>query len=210
MKKLLLTALIASLLILPFGTVAMADMAEAPGSQAEQLDYAPGNVPAETGALDSMTPALHAAILAMVNLGQRELDLSHPVAAWETLYNMLSLYGQMDDRSEYLDEELVLPSETVMDYASALLTGAAPLGPIPEALSDRIRYDEGLDSYLLACGDDSLAEIQLASVRESGGSLSVDGSLVYLVDGSPLAQFHAQFARQDNMFGYVITNLTLG
>lgn len=52
-----------------------------------------------------MTPALHAAILAMVNLGQRELDLSDPVAAWETLYNMLSLYGQMDDRSEYLDEE---------------------------------------------------------------------------------------------------------
>ena len=75
---------------------------------------------------------------------------------------------------------------------------------------DLHRYDEGLDSYLLACGDDSLAEIQLASVRESGGSLSVDGSLVYLVDGSPLAQFHAQFARQDNMFGYVITKLTLG
>ena len=27
---------------------------------------------------------------------------------------------------------------------------------------------------------------------------------------TPLAQFHAQFARQDNMFGYVITKLTLG
>ena len=159
MKKLLLTTIIASLLILPFGTVAMADMTEAPDTQAEQLDYAPGNVPAETGALDSMTPALHAAILAMVNLGQRELDLSDPVAAWETLYNMLSLYGQMDDRSEYLDEELVLPSETVMDYASALFTGTAPLSPIPEALSDRIRYDGKLDSYLLTCGDDSLAEI---------------------------------------------------
>ena len=200
MKKLLLTTIIASLLILPFGTVAMADMTEAPDTQAEQLDYAPGNVPAETGA----------AILAMVNLGQRELDLSDPVAAWETLYNMLSLYGQMDDRSEYLDEELVLPSETVMDYASALFTGTAPLSPIPEALSDRIRYDGKLDSYLLTCGDDSLAEIQLTSIRELGGSLSVDGSLVYLVDGSSLAQFHAQFARQDNMFGYVITNLTLG
>ncbi|MEJ8727789.1 hypothetical protein WKS99_01950 [Flintibacter sp. HCN-6482] len=210
MKKLLLTTIIASLLILPFGTVAMADMTEAPDTQAEQLDYAPGNVPAETGALDSMTPALHAAILAMVNLGQRELDLSDPVAAWETLYNMLSLYGQMDDRSEYLDEELVLPSETVMDYASALFTGTAPLSPIPEALSDRIRYDGKLDSYLLTCGDDSLAEIQLTSIRELGGSLSVDGSLVYLVDGSSLAQFQAQFARQDNMFGYVITNLTLG
>ena len=210
MKKLLLTTIIASLLILPFGTVAMADMTEAPDTQAEQLDYAPGNVPAETGALDSMTPALHAAILAMVNLGQRELDLSDPVAAWETLYNMLSLYGQMDDRSEYLDEELVLPSETVMDYASALFTGTAPLSPIPEALSDRIRYDGKLDSYLLTCGDDSLAEIQLTSIRELGGSLSVDGSLVYLVDGSSLPQFHAQFARQDNMFGYVITNLTLG
>ena len=112
--------------------------------------------------------------------------------------------------SEYLDEELVLPSETVMDYASALFTGTAPLSPIPEALSDRIRYDGKLDSYLLTCGDDSLAEIQLTSIRELGGSLSVDGSLVYLVDGSSLAQFHAQFARQDNMFGYVITNLTLG
>ena len=168
MKKLLLTTIIASLLILPFGTVAMADMTEAPDTQAEQLDYAPGNVPAETGALDSMTPALHAAILAMVNLGQRELDLSDPVAAWETLYNMLSLYRQMDDRSEYLDEELVLPSETVMDYASALFTGTAPLSPIPEALSDRIRYDGKLDSYLLTCGDDSLAEIQLTSMDADG------------------------------------------
>lgn len=93
MKKLLLTTIIASLLILPFGTVAMADMTEAPDTQAEQLDYAPGNVPAETGALDSMTPALHAAILAMSIWAKGSWISPTPVAAWETLYNMLSLYG---------------------------------------------------------------------------------------------------------------------
>lgn len=207
MKKMLLTVMTALLLILPFDTVALAEHQEA--SAAPASDYVPGAVPAETGAAESMTPALHAVILSMVNHSAPVFDPQDELVAWEALYNMLSLYGQLDDRSEYLDEALVLPSETVLDYAAALLPGAADLCALPEALSDRITYNPNSDSYLLACGDDDLADLTLDSIVRADGGLRVTGSLVYLVDGTNLASFQAILTPRDSMLGYTISSLEL-
>lgn len=209
MKKMLLTVMIASLLVFPFETVALAETQEASAVQTEELYYVPGEVPAETGAVESMTPAIHAVILAMVNHDASVFDGQDESVSWEALYNMLSLYGQMDDRSEYQGETLVLQSETARDYAAALLSGSMALEDLPASLSDRMRYQKASDSLLLTCGNDSLAEAQLESAVKVNGSLHVTGSLVYLVDGSDLASFQATLAPRDNMFGYTITSLEL-
>ena len=209
MKKFLLTGLIAALLILPLGNVALAESQEASQSESQGEEYVPGGVPAQTGALESMEPALHAVLMAMLNHDAASFDTSDTALAWESLYNMLSLYGQLDDRSQYQGEDLLVPSETVRDYAAALVDSFDTLGPLPEFLTDRLTCDAASDSYLVVCGNDSLAEIQIRSTQNSGGTLSVTGDLVYLVDGSSLAQFQAVLSPQDNMFGYAVTQLSL-
>lgn len=207
MKKKLLTLMTAALLILPLGTVALANHQEA--SLPEDQPFAAGAVPAETGVTESMAPVLHAVVLGMLNHDAAALDLSDPVTAWECLYNMLSLYGQLDSRSEYRGEDLLFPAETVGDYAAALNLDPANLGPLPEELSDRMTYLSGEDSYLVSCGNDSLAEPRMRAARQQDGLLYLSGSLVYLVDGEDLARFQAVLQPQDNMFGYVITGVEL-
>ena len=127
MKKLLLTAMIAAMLIVPFHGVAMARNQEtSPEAPVSQLDadqdtgFVPGDVPAQTDAAQAMTPAIHAMMMAMFHYELDSFDFADAQLGWETLYNMLSLYGQMDERSEYLDEDLILPVETAMDFSSAL------------------------------------------------------------------------------------------
>ena len=213
MKKLLLTAMIATLLLVPLQGVAMAETQEAvsPESAASQDSaFVPGEVPAQTDAVQSMTPAVHAMILAMFHHDLSQFDYSDPELGWETLYNMLSLYGQMDERSEYLDEQLILPAETAMDFSSAIFSSFSQLGDLPADLADRMVYDPEVDGYLVTCGSDSLAEIHLTSSNETDdGVLTLTGTLSYLVDGSDLAQFQATLQPRDNMFGYTITALEL-
>lgn len=212
MKKFLLTAMIAALLVVPMGGAALADSSEATPSEAvvsEDQVYVPGNVPAESDMLQSMAPAVHGAVLAMLHHNLIVFDRSNSELGWETLYNMLSLYGQMDERSEYIGEDLVLPVESAMDFSSALFASFDSLGQIPADLSDRMVYSREIDSYRLVCGSDSLAQIQLESSKPDGNNVDLTGSLVYLVDGSDLARFQATLQSADNLFGYTIVELKL-
>ncbi len=212
MKKYLLTAMILALLVFPMGGAALADDREIAPSDAvisEGLDYVPGDVPAEIDMLQSMTPAVHAAVLAMLHHNLTAFDRANSDLGWETLYNMLSLYGQMDDRSDYVGEDLVLPVESAMDFSSALFPSFDSLGQMPADLSDRMVYSPEVDSYRLICGSDSLAQIQLESSLREGDSLELTGSLVYLVDGSDLARFQAILQPADNLFGYTVMALNL-
>ena len=217
MKKLLLTAMIAAMLIVPFHGVAMARNQEtSPEAPVSQLDaapdtgFVPGDVPAQTDAAQAMTPAIHAMMMAMFHYELDSFDFADAQLGWETLYNMLSLYGQMDERSDYLDDQLVLPVETAMDFSSAIFASFSDLGSLPAELADRMVYDPEIDSYLVTCGSDSLAEIQLTASRQTdGGALVLEGELVYVVDNSSLAQFQATLQPRDNMFGYTISALEL-
>jgi hypothetical protein len=165
-----------------------------------------GNVPAESDLSASISPVLHAVVLSALNHPD---DTDVPVASWESLYNMLSMYGQLDERSEYEGEQLVLPAETVADYAAALVPDLAQLGQLPEELSDRLVFDESQDCYLVTCGDDSLSQIELTSAQPVDGGLCLTGSLVYQVDGTALAQFQAVLTPADNMFGFQVSALEL-
>lgn len=214
MKKMLISCLLAAALLVTLGGAALADHEEAaPARETVQepvRDYAPGAVPAQTGAVQSMSPAVHGVVLAMLHHGVDEFDAGDAALAWESLYNMLSLYGQLDERSEYRDSDhLLLLSETVRDYTAALDVSFDELGPLPGALSDRIVYDAAADSYQVVCGNDSQAQFQVYTAEQTAGGLVLEGALVSLADQTDLARFEATLQPRDSMFGYAITGLTL-
>lgn len=206
MKKILAAVLAAVFLVLPLGAAALTGHEQDPVPAAAQ-DFVPGDMPAELTPADAMSPALHAMILAMLNRGSVSFDPSDTALAWESVYNMLSLYGQLDDRSETVQDVLVLPEETAKDYAAALDLRLDDLPALPGELSDRLTRSGG--EYRVVCGSDGLAEIQVEEVRQQEGGLWITGALVYDVDGGALARFQARLQPRDNMFGYAVAVLTL-
>ncbi|NBI11089.1 hypothetical protein D1641_13875 [Colidextribacter sp. OB.20] len=208
MKKFLLTAVIASMLIVPLGNTALAGHEEAPAPVQVQ-EFLPGDVPAETGAAETMLPAVHGLVLALLNHDARVLDLSDGTLAWEGLYNMLSLYGQLDSRTSSDNGELFLPEETVRDYAAALELDVDSLPPLPAELRDRINYDNVSRCYVLFRGEDDQARLQLDSAVSGQSGLVLTGALIYEVDGQVLTRFQATLQPQDSMFGFSIRALTI-
>lgn len=205
MKKAMLTLLIVSLFILPAGGT-LAGQGEVSG---QGTQYVPGAVPAGTGMAEAMTPALHGVVLAMLNRNTSVFDPGDSDLAWESLYNMLSLYGQMDSRALEENEALTVPVETAADYSAALNLSLHKLGSCPASLADRLHYNKAEGVYTLACGSDDLAQLRLFDVQPLREGVQVSGALVYLVDGVELARFQAEIQPQDTMFGCAITALTL-
>ena len=208
MKKLLLTVLLASLLLLPLGTTALADDETVPNVDIQSVEYIPGSVPAETD-LSSILPAMHAVLLAMDNQGVTSFAADDAVLSWEMLYNMLSMYGQMDDRAYYDGELLVLPSETVMDYSAALFALPPAVESLPGDLSDRMTYDAKLDEFRLYCGSDDLSQVVIDSTADLGSIVELSGRLVYLAEGETLCSFTAALTMCDNLFGYTLVEMNV-
>lgn len=213
LKKLLAAALVASLLILPVNSVAPVNPVNAGAASYPEQGYRPGNVPAQTDAAESMSPALHALVLAMLNHDVDRFAFEDAALTWEVLYNMLSLYGQLDSRSVTGQGEMLLPEETVLDYAAALdrglTTPSGLLGTPPANLRDRLDYDRASGCYTVVCGEDGLSQIQVDSVKTFAEGCTITGALVYQVNGQALARFQADLTLRDNMFGYAVTGVRL-
>lgn len=206
MKKLLLTALIAAMMALPLGTVAMADDESPIAPPQVNEAYIPGEAPAETS-VQFMAPALHAVLLAMENQELTAFTTGDAALSWEMLYNLLSMYGQMDERSVYDGEVLVLPSETVLDYSAALFPAPLTAETLPESLRDRMDYNADTDEYRLYCGSDDLSEVVITNVCDLGDRIAVSGKLMFLAEETELASFTATLAVADNLFGYTLVGL---
>ena len=206
LRKMLLTLTAAAVLALsiPFAALAVngGETALPAGDETVETGFVPGSIPAETGAVESMTPALHAGLLTLLHLGDDAL--TGDAGRWETVYNMLSLYGQLDERADSGDG-----AETVLDFSAALPGGPVDLNTLPEDLADRMTYLADQDSFQVVCGDDNLAEIRLSSSTVEQGKLVLSGSLVYSVDGSVLTGFQAVLQPTDSLFGYQIETLSL-
>ena len=211
LRKMLLTLTAAAVLALsiPFAALAVngGEIALPAWDVTAETGFVPGSIPAETGAVESMTPALHAGLLTLLHLGDDAL--TGDAGRWETVYNMLSLYGQLDERADSGDGLLTVPAETVLDFSAALPGGPVYLNTLPEDLADRMTYLADQDSFQVVCGDDNLAEIQLSGSTVEQGKLVLSGRLVYSVDGSVLTGFQAVLQPTDSLFGYQIETLAL-
>ena len=208
MKKMLISiSLIAAMLCSMVG-LAYADNAKDLQSRAG-LDFVPGTVPAQSRQMDGMVPPVNALVLCMLER-DLEYDESGDVFLWNSLYYMISLYGEMDDRAELTDESLILPSETVADYAYALFTNYNGLPHLPDQLQEWVTYDQASDCYILARGDAGLSDTVIESAADLGGGVTeVSGALVAQEDGSVLCRFTATLNENNSMFGYSISNLNI-
>ena len=172
-------------------------------------EYLPGRTPAQTSAAESMSPALHGLVLALMNQEAGSFTPTDRELVWEGLYNMLSLYGQLDWRGEAAEDTLLLPAETVNDYAAALNTSLEGLGALPASLEDRLTFEPGKNAFRAVCGEDGLSQIQVDSQEKTAEGLLLTGALVYLPDGSDLVRFQALLQPRDNMLGCAIVELTI-
>ena len=171
-------------------------------------ETAQGSAPAQADASQSMYPAVHALVMAMTE-NHLDYDPEDPEFLWTSLYYMLSLYGEMDERSELTDDTLILPSEVVQDYAAALYPDVATLPEIPAPISERISYRASDGAYRLARGDEGLSQVTVEPpIYLSSGAVVMNGALESLEDGSALRKFQVTLAARDCMFGYIITDLT--
>ena len=209
MKKLLISLTLVATMLCSLGGMAYADNIKDLQGPAASVEFVPGSVPAESGQVEGMIPPVNALVLSMLENGL-DYDESSDVFLWNSVYYMISLYGQMDSRAELTDEALILPTETVEDYAAALFTNYQGLPELPAALSDRVTYDAASDSYCLARGDAGLSETVIEQVsQQADGAIQVSGTLIALEDESPLCGFTANLIANDSMFGYSISGLTI-
>ena len=209
MKRTLISLALTAALLCTLGGWAYAAGDKDLRTSAPAEGYMPGDVPAESTAMDAMVPPINALVLCML---EQDLvyDEDSDVFLWNSLYYMVSLYGQMDTRAELTDDTLILPSETMRDYAAALFTNYAGLPALPAHLKDRVRYDAAQDCYYLARGDAGLSETRVDQAnRLPGGLLQVSGALIALEDESELCRFHAVLSANDSMFGYSISDLEI-
>jgi len=211
MKKTLNYILAAALLLLPVSLTGcgQAESPAAPAASVRNLSYDPGDAPAQTTTADAAAPMLHGVLLAMLNQGAEKFDPADRTLAWESLYNMLSLYGQLDNRSEYEGEDLLLPAETVRDYAASSIPGFDTLGELPKELSDRMAYQSETGCYLVTCGEGSMARMELSDPAWENGVVRIDGALIFEADGSVIAGFRAGLTPSDNMLGFTLEYMEL-
>lgn len=208
MKKTLISFTLVAALLCSMVGLAYADNVTDLRSRAG-MDFVSGTVPAQSSSMDGMVPPVNALVLCMLE-HDLEYDESSDVFLWNSLYYMISLYGQMDDRAELTDESLILPSETVCDYAAALFTNYEALPELPAQMWDYVTYDEQSDCYVLARGDAGLSETVIETVSDLGsGETEVTGALVALEDNSVLCRFTATLAANNSMFGYSISALNI-
>ena len=196
MKKWMIALMMAALLIVPMGGIAYAVGEGAPAAPAAG-EFIPGDVPAQSGTMDAMVAPVNALVMCMVEQGLAYND-QDDVFLWNSLYYMLSLCGQMDERAELTDDMLILPAETVADYAGALFSNFDGLPALPREMTGRVSYDWQNDTFRLG----EITEL-------GGGCVQVAGALVSLEDESVLCSFTVDLVRNNSMFGYAISGLDI-
>lgn len=206
MKKLLISLAVIVAMLCSMGGMAYAeDLLDQP----EGAEFMPGSVPAQISEVDSMVPPVNAMVMCMLEQGL-DYDETNPVFLWNSLYYMTGLCGEMDSRAEFTDEMMILPAETVEDYAAALFADYHGLPELPRDLEERVSYDPQQDCYHLARGDAGLSALVIEEVQtwENGG-LEVTGTLVSLENGSVLCRFTADLQENNLMFGYAIADMSV-
>lgn len=208
MKKKLISILMIAVMLCSLGGLAYADNVKDLRAR-DGVEFIPGTVPAQSAELDGMVPPVNALVLAMLE-HDLAYDENSDVFLWNSVYYMISLYGEMDSRAELTDDQLILPSETVEDYAAALFSNYSGLPELPEQMKDWVTYNAADDTYSLARGDAGLSETQILQVTQVGdGTVEVFGAVVALEDESQMCTFTATLNANQSMFGYSIAGLNI-
>jgi hypothetical protein len=175
----------------------------------QDMTFPDGSVPADSALLDGIQLPIHALVLSMIE-HEENYDIQSPDFVWNALYYSLSMYGQADDRAQLTQDALLLPSESVHDFARALFAQLEALPSIPPQMTDFVRYENVTDTYRLALGDFAETQPQLGELTpQPDGTFLLDGTLTTLEDSAPLCAFQVTLLENDTMFGFSIVDVSL-
>ncbi|MBE6973545.1 MAG: hypothetical protein E7440_06680 [Ruminococcaceae bacterium] len=216
MKKLIPLLLAVCLLITPMmGKVFADDQVQAvipdsfPQADTTDIVFSAGSVPADSALLDGIQLPIHALMLSMTEHEQC-YDIQSPDFVWTGLYYALSMYGEADDRAQLTQDALLLPSESVYDFARALFAQLEKLPQIPAPLTGFINYETTTDIYRLSLGDFAQTQLLLGELApQADGSFVLDGTLNALEDSTPLCSFRVILQENDTMFGFSVVDVSL-
>ena len=93
----------------------------------------------------------------------KEYDPKDAHMFWRTLHYALGNFGINYNRAEMVDYELAVESMVIGEFATSFIVDYNELLPIPEELSDSIRYDNEEDIYYFGLGDRGLSQTEILS-----------------------------------------------
>lgn len=132
--------------------------------------------------LQSMFEPADALLMCMVE-SNSSYNPTDPEFFWNAIYDFAGLYGSKHSLSKTTDTALVMPRQTVQEFAIALFSDYDDLLELPESCSDRIKYDAETDTYSFGLGDRGASKSEITCFTDNGdGSYSIDVALIGLDD----------------------------
>lgn len=132
------------------------------------------DVEAVRGDVEAMMPILDSLVRTMGSRGTIPYAPRDGEFFWYVLYLIGENWGQthpLVQRGE--DGSVTVPRQVMQEFASAAFLDYDDLLPLPESMESSVRYDEGLDAYLLAPSDMGSTDTRLDGLSVQGDALVV-------------------------------------
>lgn len=134
----------------------------------------------------------------------KEYDPKDAHMFWRTLHYALGNFGINYNRAEMVDYELVVESMVIGEFATSFIVDYNELLPIPEELSDSIRYDSDEDIYYFGLGDRGLSQTEILSYEYvDNNTLKITARLFGQDDNSTICKGDFLLKRNDYASGVI-------
>ena len=134
----------------------------------------------------------------------KEYDPHDSYMFWRTLQFALGNFGVNYNRAEITEYELAVESMVIGEFATSFICDYDKLEPIPEELSDSIRYDSAEDIYYFGLGDRGLSQTEILSYEYvDNNTLKLSARLYALDDDSTICKGNFVLTRNEYASGVI-------
>ena len=131
-------------------------------------------------------------------------DAGDSYMLWRTLQYAFGNFGLNYNRAELKDYALSCEPMVVGEFTTAILDGDYTDYPIPEKLSDDIKYDSETDTYLFGVGDRGLSQTEILTYHYlEDHTLKVTARLYAQDDDSTICSGTFYFKRNEYASGVI-------
>ncbi len=134
----------------------------------------------------------------------KEYDRADAYMFWRTLHYAFGNFGLNYNRAEITDYELEVESMVIGEFATSFIPDYDNPPPIPEELSDSVRYDDSSNTYYFGLGDRGLSQTEILSYEYvDNNTLKISARLFGLDDDSTICKGDFILTRNDYASGVV-------
>lgn len=119
----------------------------------------------------------------------KEYEPTDAYMFWRTLHYALGNFGINYNRAEMTDYELAVESMVIGEFATSFIPDYKDSLPIPEELTDSVRYDSTENMYYFGLGDRGLSQTEILSYEHvDNNTLRMTARLYGLDDNSTICK----------------------